>query len=84
MPIDKPDDLNVILGQAHFIKTVEDLHEAFVGTSAASVRHRVLRILGPAPRAPRGNDDELVEWPRATPSRSARPLLPRVRREGSR
>ena len=25
--IDKPDDLNVIIGQAHFIKTVEDLHE---------------------------------------------------------
>jgi hypothetical protein len=31
--IDKPDDLNVIVGQAHFIKTVEDLHEALVGSS---------------------------------------------------
>ncbi|HEY3265059.1 MAG TPA: adenosine-specific kinase, partial [Actinomycetota bacterium] len=29
--VDKPEDLNVILGQAHFIKTVEDLHEALVG-----------------------------------------------------
>jgi adenosine/AMP kinase len=29
--IEKPPDLNVILGQAHFIKTVEDLHEALVG-----------------------------------------------------
>lgn len=28
--IDKPADLNFILGQAHFIKTVEDLHEALV------------------------------------------------------
>jgi adenosine/AMP kinase len=28
--IEKPDDLNFILGQAHFIKTVEDLHEALV------------------------------------------------------
>ena len=28
--IQKPDDANVILGQAHFIKTVEDLHEALV------------------------------------------------------
>lgn len=27
----KPDTVNVILGQAHFIKTVEDLHEALVG-----------------------------------------------------
>ena len=33
VPIEKPEDLNVILGQAHFIKTVEDLHEALVGTS---------------------------------------------------
>jgi adenosine/AMP kinase len=28
--IDKPDDTNFILGQSHFIKTVEDLHEALV------------------------------------------------------
>ena len=33
VPIDKPEDLNVILGQAHFVKTVEDLHEALVGSS---------------------------------------------------
>lgn len=26
----KPDDVNFILGQSHFIKTVEDLHEALV------------------------------------------------------
>ncbi len=28
--IEKPDDVNFILGQSHFIKTVEDLHEALV------------------------------------------------------
>jgi adenosine/AMP kinase len=28
--IDKPDEVNFILGQSHFIKTVEDLHEAMV------------------------------------------------------
>lgn len=28
--IDKPDDVNFILGQSHFIKTVEDIHEALV------------------------------------------------------
>ena len=33
VPIEKPEDLNVILGQAHFVKTVEDLHEALVGSS---------------------------------------------------
>jgi adenosine/AMP kinase len=30
--IDKPEDCNVILGQSHFIKTVEDLHEALVNS----------------------------------------------------
>ena len=30
--IEKPESVNVILGQAHFIKTVEDLHEALVGS----------------------------------------------------
>jgi adenosine/AMP kinase len=30
--IDKPEEVNVILGQSHFIKTVEDLHEAMVGS----------------------------------------------------
>ncbi len=30
--IDKPDDINFILGQSHFIKTVEDIHEALVQT----------------------------------------------------
>ncbi|MGB9880115.1 MAG: adenosine-specific kinase [Anaerolineae bacterium] len=29
--IEKPDDVNFILGQSHFIKTVEDLYEALVG-----------------------------------------------------
>lgn len=28
--IEKPDELNLILGQSHFIKTVEDVHEALV------------------------------------------------------
>ena len=31
VPIRKPDEVNLILGQSHFIKTVEDLHEALVG-----------------------------------------------------
>jgi len=30
--IEKPEDLNFILGQSHFIKTVEDVHEALVNT----------------------------------------------------
>lgn len=30
--IDKPEDINFVLGQTHFIKTVEDIHEALVTT----------------------------------------------------
>ncbi len=30
--VENPDDLNLILGQSHFIKTVEDIHEAMVNT----------------------------------------------------
>ncbi|MFH0764421.1 MAG: adenosine-specific kinase, partial [Candidatus Omnitrophota bacterium] len=29
--IEKPAEYNVIIGQSHFIKTVEDIHEAMVG-----------------------------------------------------
>jgi adenosine/AMP kinase len=60
--IDKPDDLNVIVGQAHFIKTVEDLHEALVGTSPylrfgiAFCEASGLRLVRAS-----GNDDELVK-----------------------
>ena len=30
--IEKPDDINFILGQSHFIKTVEDVYEALIQT----------------------------------------------------
>jgi len=30
--VDKPADVNLVLGQSHFIKTVEDLYEAVVGS----------------------------------------------------
>jgi uncharacterized protein len=33
VPIEMTDGLNVIIGQSHFIKTVEDLHEALAGAS---------------------------------------------------
>lgn len=32
MRIEIPNEANVIVGQSHFIKTVEDIHEALVGT----------------------------------------------------
>jgi adenosine/AMP kinase len=32
IPLPTPEDINLILGQSHFIKTVEDVHEALVGS----------------------------------------------------
>ncbi len=35
--------VNVVVGQAHFIKTIDDLHETLVpGEPAPALRHRVL------------------------------------------
>lgn len=60
--IDKPEDLNLILGQSHFIKTVEDLHEVLVGTSP-HLRFGIAFCESSGPRLIRrsGNDEELVE-----------------------
>ncbi|HXF37618.1 MAG TPA: adenosine-specific kinase, partial [Actinomycetota bacterium] len=60
--IEKPDDLNLILGQSHFIKTVEDLHEALVGASP-HLRFGIAFCESSGPRLVRwsGNDDELVQ-----------------------
>lgn len=60
--IDKPDDVNVIVGQAHFIKTVEDLHEA-LAQSSAQLRFGIAFCESSGPRLVRrsGNDDALVE-----------------------
>jgi adenosine/AMP kinase len=59
--LDKPDDVNVILGQAHFIKTVEDMHEALVGVSA-HLRFGIAFCEASGDRLVRrsGNDDELI------------------------
>jgi uncharacterized protein len=32
VPVEKPEEINFILGQSHFIKTVEDIHEALVNS----------------------------------------------------
>ncbi|MFE7741320.1 adenosine-specific kinase [Nocardia sp. NPDC057455] len=60
--IDKPDELNVIIGQSHFIKTVEDLHEALVGVGP-HLRFGLAFCEASGPRLVRhsGNDGSLVE-----------------------
>ncbi len=60
--IDKPEDCNVIVGQSHFIKTVEDLHEAMVN----SVPHLKFGLAfceasGPCLVRISGNDSELTK-----------------------
>lgn len=32
VPVEKPEDINFVLGQSHFIKTIEDIHEALVNS----------------------------------------------------
>lgn len=59
--ISKPEDANVIVGQAHFIKTVEDLHEALVGVGQ-HVRFGIAFCEASGARLVRrsGNDPELT------------------------
>jgi adenosine/AMP kinase len=67
VPIVKPDDVNLILGQSHFIKTVEDLHEALVGT-VPGIRFGLAfcESSGPALVRWSGTDPELTELARNT------------------
>lgn len=60
--IDKPADCNFILGQSHFIKTIEDLHEAIVQT-VPQMKFGIAfcEASGPALVRWTGNDGELLE-----------------------
>src|SRR3990172_7771288 len=59
--IEKPEDVNLILGQSHFIKTVEDVYEALAGSSP-HLRFGLAfcESSGPCLVRRAGNDDELV------------------------
>jgi uncharacterized protein len=55
-----PSDTNIIVGQSHFIKTVEDLYEAVVGTvPAAKFGVAFNEASGPCLVRRDGNDEEL-------------------------
>ena len=60
--IEKPESVNIILGQSHFIKTVEDIHEAMVG-AVPGVEFGVAfcEASGPALVRASGTSDELVD-----------------------
>jgi hypothetical protein len=59
---EKPEDLNFILGQSHFIKTVEDLHEALV-TASPTLKFGIAfcESSGPCLVRRSGNDQELID-----------------------
>jgi adenosine/AMP kinase len=60
--LEKPESANVILGQSHFIKTVEDLHEALV-TAVPGIQFGLAFCEASSPSLVRasGTSPELVE-----------------------
>jgi uncharacterized protein len=59
--IEKSEDINFILGQSHFIKTVEDIFEAIVGTvPGAKFGLAFCESSGPALVRAAGTDDEMI------------------------
>src|SRR5437764_2859884 len=62
VPIENPDELNLILGQSHFIKTIEDLHETLV-QAVPGMKFGVAFCEASGPRLVRrsGNDSGLEE-----------------------
>lgn len=60
--VQKPETLNIILGQSHFIKTVEDLHEAMV-TAVPGIKFGLAFCEASGKRLVRhsGTDPQLVE-----------------------
>ena len=62
VPLDLPADCNLVAGQAHFIKTVEDLAEIVVTTvPAARFGLAFCEASGPCLIRTEGNEPELVE-----------------------
>ena len=63
--IKKPEAVNLILGQTHFIKTVEDLHEALV-TAVPGIKFGLAFCEASGPCLVRwsGTDPELIELAR--------------------
>ncbi|GAB4333611.1 MAG: adenosine-specific kinase [Calditrichia bacterium] len=62
IPIEKPEELNFILGQSHFVKTVEDLYEALV-QSVPGLKFGIAFCEASQDRLVRwtGNDEELIQ-----------------------
>lgn len=63
--LDKPEDVNVIIGQTHFIKSVEDLYEA-MANAGGGIKFGLAFIEASGPCLVRlaGNDQDLVDLAR--------------------
>ncbi len=60
--IEKPEEVNLILGQSHFIKTVEDLHEVLVGAvPGIEFGLAFCEASGPALVRYSGTDPQMIE-----------------------
>ena len=72
IPIEKPDATNFILGQTHFIKSVEDIYEALV-TTVPGIQFGLAfnEASGKCLVRSAGSDPRWLRWPRRTPWRSA-------------
>ncbi len=59
--IEKPEDMNFILGHSHFIKTVEDIHESIININPA-IKFGLAFCEASQDRLVRwsGNDDDLI------------------------
>jgi adenosine/AMP kinase len=62
VPLEIPEGANIVVGQSHFIKTVEDIYEAIVNTSAG-IKFGVAfnEASGPCLTRVDGNDDPLKQ-----------------------
>lgn len=63
--IEKPEEMNMILGQSHFIKTVEDIHEVMAG-AGGGIQFGIAFCESSGPRLVRysGNREDLIELAR--------------------
>ncbi len=60
IPIEKPDEINVILGQTHFIKSIEDIYEAMINAvPIAKFGVAFCEASGPCKIRIEGNDEYL-------------------------
>lgn len=62
IPVENPENLNLVIGQTHFIKSAEDLYEAFIG-AAPSMKFGIAfcEASGPCLVRVEGNDDSLKD-----------------------